>query len=114
MPARASRQEVADSAAALGVEVDLDWVHDNQAQPLNDSLQAAIVEAAESLGRSWLPIPSGATHDAVHVARRIPAAMIFVPSVDGRSHCPEETTRLSDITTGIDVLAQTVLALDSR
>lgn len=107
-------QEVADSAAALGVEVDLDWVHDNQAQPLNDSLQAAIVEAAESLGRSWLPIPSGATHDAVHVARRIPAAMIFVPSVDGRSHCPEETTSWSDITTGIDVLAQTVLALDSR
>jgi len=40
--------------------------------------------------------------------------MIFVPSVDGRSHCPEEMTKLSDITTGIDVLAQTVLALDCR
>jgi N-carbamoyl-L-amino-acid hydrolase len=107
-------QEVADKATALGVGVELDWVHDNQAQPLDDSLQTAIIGAAESLGRSWIPIPSGATHDAVHVARRIPAAMIFVPSVDGRSHCPEEMTKLSDITTGIDVLAQTVLALDCR
>lgn len=107
-------QEVADSAAALGVEVELDWVHDNRAQPLNDSLQTAIAGAAESLGRSWAPVPSGATHDAVHVARRIPAAMIFVPSVGGRSHCPEEMTKLSDITAGIDVLAQTVLALDRR
>lgn len=107
-------QEVADKAAALGVGVELDWVHDNEPQPLNDSLQTAIIGAAESLGRSWIPIPSGATHDAVHVARRIPAAMIFVPSVDGRSHCPEEMTKLSDITTGIDVLAHTVLALSCR
>jgi N-carbamoyl-L-amino-acid hydrolase len=107
-------QEIADTAVVFGVDVDLEWVHDNQAQPLNDSLQASIVAAAESTGRSWIPIPSGATHDAVHVARRIPAAMIFVPSIGGRSHCPEEMTKLSDITTGIEVLAQTVLDLDRR
>ncbi len=104
--------EVTDKAADLGVDVEFDWVHDNQAQPLDDSLQSVIVEAAESTGRSWAPIPSGATHDAVHVARRVPAAMIFVPSINGRSHCPEEMTKLSDITNGIDVLAQTLLALD--
>lgn len=107
-------QEVAAKAGALGVKVELDWVHDNQAQQLDDSLQSVIIGAAESRGLSWAPIPSGATHDAVHVARRIPAAMIFVPSVDGRSHCPEEMTRLSDVTNGIDVLAHTVLALDCR
>lgn len=107
-------QEVAAKAGALGVEVELDWVHDNRAQHLDDSLQSVIIGAAESRGLSWAPIPSGATHDAVHVARRIPAAMIFVPSVDGRSHCPEEMTKLSDIANGIDVLAHTVLALDRR
>lgn len=104
--------EITDKATDLGVEVEFDWVHDNQAQPLDDSLQSVIIGAAESTGRSWAPIPSGATHDAVHVARRIPAAMIFVPSINGRSHCPEEMTKLSDITNGIDVLAETLLALD--
>ncbi|WP_198652415.1 M20 family metallo-hydrolase [Nocardioides allogilvus] len=107
-------QEVAAKAGALGVGVELDWIHDNQAQKLDDSLQSVIIGAAESRGLSWAPIPSGATHDAVHVARKIPAAMIFVPSVDGRSHCPEEMTKLSDIANGIDVLANTILALDRR
>ena len=105
-------QEVAERAASLGVGVELDWVRDNRAQPLDDSLQSSIITAAESTGRSWVPIPSGATHDAVHLARRMPAAMIFIPSVDGRSHCPEELTRLADITNGVDVLAETVWALD--
>ena len=107
-------QEVADTAMAFGVEVELEWVHDNQAQPLDSSLQTTIIGAAESMGRSWIPLPSGAPHDAVHVARRIPAAMIFVPSVGGRSHCPEEMTKLSDITTGIEVLTQAVVDLDRR
>lgn len=104
--------DITTKATDLGVEVEFDWVHDNQPQPLDDSLQSVIISAAESTGRTWAPIPSGATHDAVHMARRIPAAMIFVPSIDGRSHCPEELTKLSDITNGIDVLAETLLALD--
>ncbi|MDQ2851162.1 MAG: Zn-dependent hydrolase [Actinomycetota bacterium] len=104
--------EIADGARALGVDVHTDWVHDNDPQPLDDSLQKAIVGAAESAGQSWIPIPSGATHDAAHVAKRIPSAMIFVPSIGGRSHCPEEMTKLSDIVNGVEVLARTIFTLD--
>lgn len=107
-------EEVAVGAAALGVEVDLEWVHDNRPQPLDDTLQTAVVAAAETLGHSWIPIPSGATHDAVHLAKSVPTAMIFIPSVGGRSHCPEELTEMPDIVRGVDVLWQTVLGVDRR
>lgn len=114
----AARARLAEQVEArtrqLGVEVELAWVHDNPPQPLDDTLQSAVVRATETLGHSWTPIPSGATHDAVHLARSIPTAMIFVPSVAGRSHCPEEFTGIADIVRGIDVLTETVLALDRR
>jgi N-carbamoyl-L-amino-acid hydrolase len=38
--------------------------------------------------------------------------MIFVPSRDGRSHCPEEFTEIDDIGRGAHVLAQTLIELD--
>lgn len=107
-------EDVAAGARELGVEVEFEWVHDNPPQPLDDTLQSAVVQATEALGYSWVPVPSGATHDAVHLARSVPTAMIFVPSVGGRSHCPEEHTDLPDIVRGIDVLTGSVLAVDRR
>jgi len=38
--------------------------------------------------------------------------MVFVPSRDGRSHCPEEWTDLDQVARGADVLAATLLELD--
>ncbi len=107
-------EDVAAKARELGVDVEFEWVHDNPPQPLDETLQSAVVQAAEALGCSWIPIPSGATHDAVHLARSVPAAMIFVPSVGGRSHCPEEHTELPDVLRGIDVLTEAALAVDRR
>jgi acetylornithine deacetylase/succinyl-diaminopimelate desuccinylase-like protein len=37
--------------------------------------------------------------------------MIFLPSKDGRSHCPEEFTRMEDIKLGCDILLATVIEL---
>lgn len=41
-------------------------------------------------------LPSGAGHDSLEIGQSIPTAMIFVPSKDGRSHCPAEFTKYSD------------------
>jgi N-carbamoyl-L-amino-acid hydrolase len=41
-----------------------------------------------------------------------PAAMIFVPSRDGRSHCPEEWTDTSDVLAGVHALTECLLAAD--
>jgi N-carbamoyl-L-amino-acid hydrolase len=59
-----------------------------------------------------MPITSGAGHDAQEMAMLGPAGMIFVPSHEGRSHCPEEHSDLSDLVTGVRALAETLVAFD--
>lgn len=54
-------------------------------------------------------MPSGAGHDAMNMARLCPTGLIFIPSVDGLSHHPNEYTPMDDILRGIDVLEQAVL-----
>ncbi len=51
-------------------------------------------------------MPSGAGHDAMIVGRRVPAAMLFVPSIDGRSHDVAEDTDEEDIRRGLRVYAR--------
>ena len=64
------------------------------------------------LGLPYLEIISGAGHDAMHIAKIAPAAMIFIPSQEGRSHCPEEWTEFEQIGQGIEVLASTIAEID--
>jgi len=54
---------------------------------------------------------SGAGHDAQMMSRICPTAMIFVPSINGISHNPAESTDESDLVAGADVLLRTVLDL---
>ena len=59
-------------------------------------------------------MPSGAVHDAQIVAQAIPAAMMFVPSINGISHHWDENTSDEDIVLGAQVFADAVaLALKS-
>ena len=48
---------------------------------------------------------SAAVHDAQVIARRLPSAMVFVPSINGVSHAFEEDTSEEDIVLGCQVLA---------
>ncbi|MRN56614.1 Zn-dependent hydrolase [Paenibacillus monticola] len=70
-----------------------------------------VKQATESLGYSNRTIASGAGHDAQFVASFLPSAMIFVPSVNGKSHCEEELTSYEDCEKGVNVVLQTVLSL---
>jgi acetylornithine deacetylase/succinyl-diaminopimelate desuccinylase-like protein len=56
---------------------------------------------------------SGAGHDAKEMAAKVPIGMIFVPSKDGKSHCPEEYTSWEEIEVGAQVLFDTLIGLDS-
>lgn len=59
-------------------------------------------------------MPSGDGHDAMILARHIPSAMLFVPSVGGRSHDISEDTSEVDIRRGAHVFARTVERLLAR
>jgi beta-ureidopropionase / N-carbamoyl-L-amino-acid hydrolase len=75
-------------------------------------VQRAIEAAAERIGLGSTRLPSGAGHDAQMMAQLGPMGMIFVPSVGGVSHAPQELTRWDDCARGAQVLVESVLALD--
>jgi N-carbamoyl-L-amino-acid hydrolase len=66
----------------------------------------AIEAAAAGLGVRSRRMTSGAGHDAQMMARVCPTAMIFVPSVGGISHNPQEHTPATDLEAGANVSAQ--------
>jgi beta-ureidopropionase / N-carbamoyl-L-amino-acid hydrolase len=69
------------------------------------ALMAALSAAAETLApRAWQAMPSGAGHDAQNLARHMPAAMLFVPSIGGISHHWAEDTKDEDLALGVRVL----------
>ena len=86
----------------------------NAAAPTNPRVRAVIDRCAHELGLSTRAMPSGAGHDAQDVAHLGPVGMIFVPSIGGISHAPQEFSRPHDIENGANVLLQTVLAIDAE
>lgn len=64
--------------------------------------------AAERAPGKWRRMPSGALHDAANVARLMPAAMLFVPSIGGISHDFAEDTAREHLVIGVEVLAASV------
>ncbi|WP_104180266.1 M20 family metallo-hydrolase [Arthrobacter sp. B0490] len=105
--------EIAAKAAALGVDVGFEWSTDNAVVQAAPGVQDVAGAAVDALGLPWMPIPSGATHDAVHMADLAPMGMIFIPSKGGKSHCPEEWSSTADIATGVDALVGTLRRLDA-
>ncbi len=80
--------------------------------PTDERLRRLIAETARELGLRTLFLPSGAGHDAQNMARMAPTGMIFVPSVGGISHSPQEYTRPEDLANGATVLLHTILKID--
>ena len=76
-------------------------------------VQRAIEQVAAHQNLASSRLPSGAGHDAQNMALIGPMGMIFVPSVGGVSHSPDELTTWDDCTKGADVLLGTILEVDS-
>ena len=69
------------------------------------AMMRALSGAAEQIAPgAWQEMPSGAGHDAQNLARHMPAAMLFVPSIGGISHHWAEDTKDADLALGIQVL----------
>ena len=80
-------------------------------QPMDEGVIAAVEGAARRRGLSVRRMPSGAIHDALHMAEVCASGMIFVPSLGGKSHCPEEASRPEALGEGVGVLAETLAGL---
>jgi len=76
------------------------------------ALRQLLRDSADTLGFSHIDIASGAGHDSAFVARIAPAAMLFIPCRDGKSHAPEEWAEPDAIAAGTAVIAEAVLRFD--
>jgi N-carbamoyl-L-amino-acid hydrolase len=103
----------AEVGSGSGTTFSFDRFYTSRAAPTSAHIRDIIEASARELGLSARRMPSGAGHDAQSIALFAPVGMIFVPSVAGVSHAPEEHTTERDVTNGANVLLRTVLALDS-
>ncbi|XRD26294.1 Zn-dependent hydrolase [Lysinibacillus fusiformis] len=76
---------------------------------LSPSLMKGLESICIEKNLSYQYMQSGAGHDSMNMTRLGPVGLIFIPSVDGLSHHPDEHTDLEDILFGIDVLEEAVL-----
>ena len=75
---------------------------------MDEYLRNSIELACDNHGFTYMHLPSGAGHDAQIFAERFPTAMIFVPSENGRSHCPEEYSNVEDLAAATQVMYDVV------
>jgi N-carbamoyl-L-amino-acid hydrolase len=89
------------------IRIEITWRVEHT--PFDDRLVKRISKTAEHLGYSTHQMVSGAGHDASYMAMVAPTAMIFVPSIGGRSHVEVENTGWEDCEAGANVLLHCML-----
>ncbi|WP_419787085.1 Zn-dependent hydrolase [Pseudodesulfovibrio sp.] len=105
----AIEQAIAEEAELTGCGADIHRTWAVERAPFSPDLTALIRETADALNLPALDMVSGASHDTVYINQIAPSAMIFVPSIDGRSHAEVEETSWSDCAAGTDVLLHCVM-----
>jgi acetylornithine deacetylase/succinyl-diaminopimelate desuccinylase-like protein len=92
-------------ASERGLAVEIRTLRDRPPVTLSPRVADVLRRAAIAGGVEPRELTSGAGHDAQVLAAAASAGMLFVPSIGGRSHCPEEATAAEDVVLGTRVLA---------
>ena len=102
------RELTAEISTVSGCSAEVERIRTGKPAMMDEQFQLAIEQAALTFadGKS-IRLPSGAGHDAQVLATIMPAAMLFVPSIDGISHHWSENTADSDIVRGAEVFVET-------
>lgn len=110
-------RRLADLADGIGTDTGTSFsfqrFYVSEAAPTDPRIRDVVESTAHDLGLDTRRMPSGAGHDAQSMAHLGPVGMVFIPSVRGISHAPDEFTEPQDVTNGADVLLGTLLALDA-
>jgi N-carbamoyl-L-amino-acid hydrolase len=108
------RETAAEVAQTQGMTLSYGTLLGLEPVAMDTRLRSALEAGAEAVTPgNWRKMPSGALHDATNVARFLPVAMVFVPSIGGLSHTFAEDTAEDDLVAGVRVLAHAVAALGS-
>jgi allantoate deiminase len=93
-------------ASERGLKLEIRTLHERPPVPMHPDIRHILERAASDIDVAPVSLVSGAGHDAQILAARCRVGMLFVPSIGGRSHCPEEATQLEHIELGTRVLAR--------
>ena len=80
----------------------------------NADVAGTVETAAQELELPYMRLSSGASHDAMYMARICPTAMIFVPCEKGISHNEAENATPGDLAAGARVLTAALIELANR
>jgi hydantoinase/carbamoylase family amidase len=105
------RQAVAEVATRRALQAEVSMRQKVTPGPCDELVISAVEASAADAGLRSMRMPSGAIHDALHMAGFCASSMIFVPSKGGKSHCPEEETPMDQMIRGVEVLARTLARL---
>ena len=98
-------------AAQRGLTLERTDRLDQPAVPMDEWLTGLLTDAMEAAGFGGKTMPSGAGHDAMVMAARVPAAMLFLRSPGGISHHPSETVLEEDVEAALRVGREFLLRL---
>jgi allantoate deiminase len=86
---------------------------DQPAVPMDERLTSFMADAIESAGSPAKTITSGAGHDAMVMAARVPTTMLFLRSPGGISHHPSETVLGGDVEVSLNVAREFLLRVSN-
>ena len=99
------------AAAARGMTADYRERQTISPTPMDARIVGALEAAAQSTGEPFMRMHSGAAHDTMCVADRIPTAMVFVPCVEGISHHPAEDASPADAALAAEIILNAIKTL---
>jgi allantoate deiminase len=91
-----------DVATRRGLRVQCNVLMDQRAVPMDPFLVSQVEQAVSKAGCEPYHMVSGAGHDAMILAEKVPAAMVFLRTPGGISHDPAESVEVGDVTKAID------------
>lgn len=103
--------DMKQTAKEMGLAIDIQLRTDEAPVQMNEACVQLLQKSAEKLKLPYRLMHSGAGHDSEIIAKSVPTAMLFVPSIDGISHNPAEATALKDLIAGIETLATALYEL---
>jgi beta-ureidopropionase / N-carbamoyl-L-amino-acid hydrolase len=106
---RLVRDQIRDIGRRRNLRVKIMPIREEDPVPLDKGLVHLLKECCEARNIGYEVMPSGAGHDAMQMAKIVPAGMLFIPSRRGISHSPLEWSDPRDICLGTQLLLDSIV-----
>lgn len=108
------RELAKDIETDYGVTINIKKLDEAKPVKMADTMISHLETAVKGNGYPVHILPSGAGHDAMHLAEITQAGMLFLRTPNGVSHRPDETVIPEDVLVAADVLLDTILAIRNK